>query len=53
MGAKGGTARLAADIGGTFTDIVLLDGDRRFVSKVLTTPRAPETAVIEGTRAAG
>ncbi len=52
MSAKSGTARLAADIGGTFTDIVLLGGERRFVSKVLTTPRAPETAVIEGTRAA-
>ena len=51
MGAKGGTARLAADIGGTFTDIVL-DRRRRGASsrKVLTTPRAPEEAVIEGTR---
>src|SRR6476660_389204 len=52
MSAKGGTARLAVDIGGTFTDIVLLDGDRRFVSKVLTTPRAPEEAVIDGTKGA-
>src|SRR5262245_27533341 len=52
MSAKGGTARLAVDIGGTFTDIVLLDGERRFVSKVLTTPRAPEEAVIDGTRSA-
>ena len=50
MSEKGGTARLAVDIGGTFTDIVLLDGERRFVAKVLTTPRAPELAVIEGTR---
>jgi len=50
MSARGGTARLAVDIGGTFTDIVLLDSERRFVSKVLTTPRAPEVAVIEGTR---
>ncbi len=52
MSAKGGTARLAVDIGGTFTDIVLLDGERRFVSKVLTTPRAPEEAVIDGTQSA-
>jgi N-methylhydantoinase A len=52
MSAKGGTARLAVDIGGTFTDIVLLDGERRFVSKVLTTPRAPEAAVIDGTQSA-
>ncbi|MEZ5815477.1 MAG: hydantoinase/oxoprolinase family protein [Hyphomicrobiaceae bacterium] len=42
--------RLAADIGGTFTDIVLEQGDRLYTAKVLTTPRAPEQAVIEGTR---
>src|SRR5262245_65550493 len=52
MGASGGTAQLAVDIGGTFTDIVLLEGGRRFVNKVLTTPRAPEMAVIDGTRGA-
>ena len=52
MSARGPAARLAVDIGGTFTDIVLLDGERRFVSKVLTTPRAPELAVIDGTRSA-
>jgi 5-oxoprolinase (ATP-hydrolysing) len=40
--------RLAADIGGTFTDIVLDDGSRRRTSKVLTTPRAPEQAVLDG-----
>ncbi|MEZ5845049.1 MAG: hydantoinase/oxoprolinase family protein [Hyphomicrobiaceae bacterium] len=45
------TLRLAADIGGTFTDIVLMDGERRFATKVLTTPRAPEEAVVAGTRA--
>src|SRR5262245_61376560 len=44
--------RLAVDIGGTFTDIVLLAGGQRFVAKVLTTPREPEVAVIEGTRSA-
>src|SRR5262245_9841222 len=43
-------ARLAVDIGGTFTDVVLLLGQRRLVSKLLTTPRAPEQAVIEGVR---
>jgi N-methylhydantoinase A len=43
-------ARLAVDIGGTFTDIVLLAGERRWVGKLLTTPRAPEVAVIEGAR---
>jgi N-methylhydantoinase A len=48
MSAKSGLARLAVDIGGTFTDIVLLAGDRRLVSKLLTTPRAPELAVLAG-----
>ncbi len=43
-------ARLAVDIGGTFTDLVLEAGGRRFSRKVLTTPRAPEQAVLEGTR---
>src|SRR5262245_15768911 len=42
--------RLAADIGGTFTDIVIEWGDRRLTAKVLTTPDAPEAAVVEGTR---
>jgi N-methylhydantoinase A len=41
-------ARLAADIGGTFTDIVLEDGARRWSGKVLTTTHAPELGVIEG-----
>ena len=50
MSSRHPAARLAVDIGGTFTDVVLLDGDRRFVAKVLTTPKAPETAVIDGTR---
>jgi N-methylhydantoinase A len=52
MSQKSQAARLAVDIGGTFTDIVLIAGGRRFIGKVLTTPRAPEEAVIEGTRAA-
>ena len=50
MSEMQGTARLAVDIGGTFTDIVLLAGNGRHVAKVLTTPKAPELAVIEGTR---
>jgi N-methylhydantoinase A len=40
--------RLAADIGGTFTDIVLETARGRFTTKVLTTPRAPEEGVMEG-----
>ena len=40
--------RLAVDIGGTFTDIVLEDGSARHTTKILTTPEAPEQAVIDG-----
>ena len=40
------SARLAVDIGGTFTDIVLEARGRRWTGKVLTTPRAPEEAVL-------
>jgi N-methylhydantoinase A len=43
-------ARLAVDIGGTFTDVVLERGDKAHAIKVLTTPDAPERGVIEGVR---
>jgi N-methylhydantoinase A len=44
--------RLGVDIGGTFTDFVLLHGDsgRMAIHKQLTTPRDPSAAVIEGTQ---
>jgi N-methylhydantoinase A len=42
------SARLAADIGGTFTDVVLEHAGRRHSAKVLTTPRAPEEGMLEG-----
>jgi N-methylhydantoinase A len=45
------TARLAVDIGGTFTDLVLALPDRSLSAKVLTTSDAPERAVLEGTAA--
>lgn len=41
-------ARLAVDIGGTFTDIVLEHGARQVTAKVPTTPSAPELGVLEG-----
>ena len=41
---------LAADIGGTFTDLVLDAGGRRFARKVLTTPAAPQHGLIDGMR---
>jgi N-methylhydantoinase A len=42
--------RLAADIGGTFTDVVLEAEERRWSEKVPTTHQAPEEAVLEGVR---
>ncbi len=44
-------ARLAVDIGGTFTDLALEHGARRVTLKVLTTPSAPERGVMQGVRA--
>ena len=42
--------RIAVDIGGTFTDVVLEEGGRRLTRKLLTTPQRPEEAVLEGMR---
>jgi N-methylhydantoinase A len=42
------SARLAVDIGGTFTDLALEQGGRRVTTKVLTTPAAPEEGVLAG-----
>ena len=38
--------RLGVDIGGTFTDVALEVGDRRYTAKGLTTTRAPEDGVL-------
>jgi N-methylhydantoinase A len=43
--------RLAVDIGGTFTDLVLAMPDRMLSAKLLTTHAAPDEAVIAGTAA--
>ena len=47
------THRIGIDIGGTFTDFALFDDRQREIvtHKALTTPRAPEQAVLEGVRA--
>ena len=42
--------RIGADIGGTFTDIVLEDSHGMSSTKVLTTHDAPERGVLEGVR---
>lgn len=39
---------MAADIGGTFTDVVLQIGERRLTRKVLTTPDRPEVGMLGG-----
>jgi N-methylhydantoinase A len=42
--------RIAVDIGGTFTDVVLEESGRRLTRKLLTTPQRPEEAVLDGVR---
>src|SRR5256714_11851744 len=42
------SVRLAADIGGTFTDVVLQRGRSRWTRKLLTTHEAPERAMLDG-----
>ncbi len=44
---------LGIDTGGTFTDFVLLDGPRLRIHKVLSTPAAPEQAILRGIRDLG
>jgi len=44
-------ARLAVDIGGTFTDLALEQGPVRSTMKVLTTPAEPEKGVLDGVAA--
>ncbi len=43
-------ARLAVDIGGTFTDVALEQDGLRWTMKTLTTPKAPAEGVIDGIR---
>jgi len=42
------TVRIAVDIGGTFTDVALEQGDGRWTTKTLTTPSAPAEGVLHG-----
>jgi N-methylhydantoinase A len=42
--------RLGVDIGGTFTDVALEIGERRFTAKILTTAHAPEEGVLTALR---
>jgi len=44
----GGTMRIGADVGGTFTDVVLETDAGMFSTKVLTTYNAPEQGIMDG-----
>ncbi|MFP1677102.1 hydantoinase/oxoprolinase family protein [Alloalcanivorax sp. C16-2] len=44
---------LGVDTGGTFTDFVLLGEDEPRIHKVLSTPAAPEQAILQGIREMG
>jgi N-methylhydantoinase A len=44
---------LGVDTGGTFTDFVLFQSDRIRIHKVLSTPAAPEEAILQGIRELG
>ena len=46
-------AHIGADTGGTFTDLVLFDGERLRTHKILSTPDGPERAIIAAVRAVG
>ncbi|MEM9764789.1 MAG: hydantoinase/oxoprolinase N-terminal domain-containing protein, partial [Pseudomonadota bacterium] len=45
------SVRVGIDIGGTFTDIVLEDGERRLTAKVLTRPDAPDEGAMDAAAA--
>ena len=47
LSEPGSSARLGVDIGGTFTDVALEAGGRRWTAKILTTSAAPERGVLE------
>ena len=50
MRAKQIDVRLAVDVGGTFTDVVLNTPNTQITAKVLTTTTSPEDAVITGAK---
>ena len=52
MSGNSGGARLGVDIGGTFTDVALETGGKRYTTKLLTTTAAPEKGVLAAIAAA-
>ncbi len=53
MSIRDTTMLLGVDTGGTFTDFVLCDGEGLRTHKVLSTPHAPEQAILQGMRDLG
>jgi N-methylhydantoinase A len=47
------TALVGVDVGGTFTDVVMVRDGKVFVTKVPSVPAQPELAVLEGARRCG
>ncbi len=47
------TIRIGVDTGGTFTDLVVLSDGQITVHKVLSTPEAPERAILQGLKDLG
>ncbi len=47
------TAWLGVDTGGTFTDFVYFNGESVMIHKVLSTPSAPERAILQGVQELG
>ncbi|MDE0451808.1 MAG: hydantoinase/oxoprolinase family protein [Gammaproteobacteria bacterium] len=48
MRREGSSCRIAVDVGGTFTDVVMESGGRHYTAKVLTTYADPVQAVMAG-----
>jgi len=46
QGKEGHVKKIGIDIGGTFTDLVLIDGDHSFTLKVPSTPDDPSAAAV-------
>ncbi len=53
MGGSEQRILVGIDTGGTFTDFVVWDGEELRVHKVLSTPRAPERAILTGLQQLG
>jgi N-methylhydantoinase A len=53
MVKEGRTRLIGVDVGGTFTDVVAIDGNQLLVAKVPTNPQASDISVLQGAREVG